>query len=175
MAEIQPLRALHYNTSVVGRLDDVVAPPYDVIDADQRARLIQLSPFNVVAVDLPQGEPDPYESARELFETWQLQGVLVRDREPALWAHTQEYDGPGGNRRRAGGHARRRAGARRRPPPLRDDGGVRGGGGRRGRAPLHPYVPRRARGPRADPVPDPPRGQRPRPVAPGGTRRGAAA
>ena len=98
MAEIQPLRALHYNTSVVGRLDDVVAPPYDVIDADQRARLIQLSPFNVVAVDLPQGEPDPYESARELFETWQLQGVLVRDREPALWAHTQEYDGPGGKR-----------------------------------------------------------------------------
>jgi uncharacterized protein (DUF1015 family) len=98
MAEIQPLRALHYNTSVVGRLDDVVAPPYDVIDADQRAQLVQRSPFNVVAVDLPQGDPDPYESARELFETWQLQGALVRDREPALWAHAQEYDGPGGER-----------------------------------------------------------------------------
>jgi uncharacterized protein (DUF1015 family) len=98
MAEIQPLRALHYNTSVVGRLDDVVAPPYDVIDADERAELVERSPFNVVCVDLPQGEPDPYEVARELFETWQLQGVLVRDREPALWAHTQEYDGPGGRR-----------------------------------------------------------------------------
>src|SRR5438874_361833 len=94
MAEIQPLRALHYNTSVVGPLDDVVAPPYDVIDAEQRARLIGRSPFNVVAVDLPQGEPDPYESARELFDRWQLQGALVRDREPALWAHTQEYNGP---------------------------------------------------------------------------------
>ena len=98
MAEIQPLRALHYNTSVVGRLDDVVAPPYDVIDADQRAQLVQRSPFNVVAVDLPEGEPDPYETARELFETWQLQGALVRDREPALWAHKQEYNGPGGKR-----------------------------------------------------------------------------
>src|SRR2546430_11660394 len=98
MAEIQPLRALHYNTSVVGPLDDVVAPPYDVIDAEQRAQLIARSPFNVVAVDLPQGDPDPYESARELFETWQLQGALVRDREPAVWAHTQEYTGPDGSR-----------------------------------------------------------------------------
>src|SRR4051794_4454750 len=98
MAEIQPLRALHYNTSVVGPLDDVVAPPYDVIDAEQRAQLIARSPFNVVAIDLPHGDRDPYASARELFDTWQLQGALVRDREPALWVHTQEYDGPGGRR-----------------------------------------------------------------------------
>jgi uncharacterized protein (DUF1015 family) len=98
MAEVQPLRALHYDTAVVGRLADVVAPPYDVIDADQRAQLMSRSPFNVVAVDLPQGDPDPYESARELFESWQLQGALVRDREPALWAHTQQYAGPGGGR-----------------------------------------------------------------------------
>jgi uncharacterized protein (DUF1015 family) len=98
MAEIEPLRALHYDTRVVGPLADVVAPPYDVIDAEQRAELIARSPFNVVAIDLPQGEPDPYEQASELFETWQLQGALVRDREPALWAHTQEYTGPGGRR-----------------------------------------------------------------------------
>jgi uncharacterized protein (DUF1015 family) len=96
MADVQPLRALHYETSVVGPLADVVAPPYDVIDARQRAELAARSPFNVVAIDLPQGEPDPYESARQLFETWQLQGVLARDREPALWAHTQEYTGPDG-------------------------------------------------------------------------------
>ena len=42
---------------VVGSLADVVAPPYDVIDASQRAELAARSPFNVVAVDLPQGEP----------------------------------------------------------------------------------------------------------------------
>jgi len=96
MADVQPLRALHYDLSVVGDLADVVAPPYDVIDAKQRSALLARSPFNVVAVDLPQGEPDPYAAARELFESWQLQGALVRDREPALWAHTQDYQGPGG-------------------------------------------------------------------------------
>ena len=98
MAEIQPLRALHYDTSLVGPLADVVAPPYDVIDASQRAQLIARSPFNVVAIDLPLGDPDPYAHARELFESWQLQGALARDREPALWAHTQDYTGPGGQR-----------------------------------------------------------------------------
>jgi uncharacterized protein (DUF1015 family) len=96
MADVQPLRALHYDRSVTGPLADVVAPPYDVIDEDQRAALIARSPFNVVAVDLPRGDPDPYASARDLFESWQLQGALVRDREPAVWAHTQDYSGPDG-------------------------------------------------------------------------------
>jgi uncharacterized protein (DUF1015 family) len=96
MADVQPLRALHYDPAVVGPLADVVAPPYDVIDASQRAALIGRSPFNVVGVDLPEGEPDPYAAARELFESWQLQGALVRDAEPAVWAHTQDYSGPDG-------------------------------------------------------------------------------
>jgi uncharacterized protein (DUF1015 family) len=99
MADVQPLRALHYNPAVAGALQDVVAPPYDVIDASQRADLVARSPYNVVGVDLPQGEPDPYAAARELFESWQLQGALVRDSEPALWAHTQDYSGPDGQRR----------------------------------------------------------------------------
>src|SRR5271170_4413694 len=85
MADVQPLRALHYDPSVAGPLEDVVAPPYDVIDDDQRAALVARSPFNVAAVDLPRGEPDPYAAAGELFESWQLQG-----------AHTQDYTGPDG-------------------------------------------------------------------------------
>jgi uncharacterized protein (DUF1015 family) len=96
MADVQPLRALHYDQSVVGGLADVVAPPYDVIDDDQRAALLARSPFNVVAVDLPRGDPDPYTAAGELFESWQLQGAIVRDSEPAVWAHTQDYSGPDG-------------------------------------------------------------------------------
>jgi uncharacterized protein (DUF1015 family) len=105
MAEIEPLRALHYDLSQVGRLSDVVAPPYDVIDAEQREELLARSPYNVVAVDLPQGSGrgeedrgarDPYISAGDLFDSWQLQGAVVRDGEPAVWAHTQRYVGPDG-------------------------------------------------------------------------------
>ena len=79
----------------------MVAPPYDVIDSEQRAALIERSPFNVVAVDLPEGGSgrDSYTSASELFESWQLQGALTLDREPAVWAHTQDYTGPDGRTR----------------------------------------------------------------------------
>jgi uncharacterized protein (DUF1015 family) len=99
MAEIQPLRALHYDTAVVGSLADVTAPPYDVIDSEQRGALLSRSPHNIVAIDLPEGEPNRYASAASLLETWQLQGALVRDSEPAIWAHAQDYTGPDGRRR----------------------------------------------------------------------------
>ncbi len=99
MADVQPLRALHYDLAQVGALSNVVAPPYDVIDDAQREELLARSPYNVVAVDLPQAEPggaDPYISAGDRFDSWQLQGAVVRDEEPAIWTHTQQYTGPDG-------------------------------------------------------------------------------
>ena len=99
MPEIQPLQALRYDLERTGGLQDVVAPPYDVIDAEQRARLAALSPYNVVAIDLPEGHEDRYERAAALMRDWQAQGVLVRDNEPALWTLEQDYTGPDGRRR----------------------------------------------------------------------------
>ncbi len=96
MAEVQPLRALYYDLDVVESLDAVAAPPYDVIDPAQRARLAARSPYNVVRVDLPEGEPDPYANAAQLLERWQQEGALTRDEEPAVWALTQDYTGPDG-------------------------------------------------------------------------------
>jgi len=96
MADVQPLRALRYDPRVVGGLDVVAAPPYDVIDAPMRAALAARSPFNVVEVDLPSADGgDPYLHAETTFEAWRQQGVVVADRQPALWAMTQEYVVPG--------------------------------------------------------------------------------
>src|ERR687892_1479031 len=100
MADVRGLRALHYNLAAIPSLADVVAPPYDVIDADRRRELVARSPFNVVEIDLPQSRNggDPYERAAETLEEWTLQGILTADREPALWALTQDYEGPDGSR-----------------------------------------------------------------------------
>jgi uncharacterized protein (DUF1015 family) len=98
MADVQPFRALHYDRDRVGGLQPVVAPPYDVIDAEQRAALIAQSPYNVVEIDLPQGD-DPYAHAAEVFQSWRDEGILVRDEEPALWVLEQDYTGPDGKRR----------------------------------------------------------------------------
>jgi uncharacterized protein (DUF1015 family) len=100
MAEVRPLQAVHYNLAAIPSLAEVVAPPYDVIDAERRRELVGRSPFNVVELDLPEAPEgaDPYEHADETLEEWLLQGILAADREPALWALTQEYDAPDGSR-----------------------------------------------------------------------------
>src|SRR4051794_38070616 len=61
-----------------------------------RARLTAKSPFNVVEIDLPEGD-DPYMHARDTLDAWRQQGVLVREREPALWVLEQRYRAPGGS------------------------------------------------------------------------------
>jgi uncharacterized protein (DUF1015 family) len=101
MADVRPLTALHYNLAAVPSLADVVAPPYDVIDASRREQLLARSPFNVVELDLPRSPAggDPYQHAAETLEEWTLQGILAADREPALWAVTQQYSAPDGSRR----------------------------------------------------------------------------
>jgi uncharacterized protein (DUF1015 family) len=100
MADVQPLNALHYDLARVGGLQPVAAPPYDVIDAAQRAELVRRSPYNVVEIDLPSANGgDPYAHAAELMRGWSADGILVRDEAPALWALAQDYTGPDGRPR----------------------------------------------------------------------------
>jgi uncharacterized protein (DUF1015 family) len=105
MADVRPIFATRYDLGVVGGLQKVAAPPYDVIDAGMRAELLARSPYNAVAIDLPKpyGESgpqrtddDPYERAARTMDEWREAGALVADSEPAIWAMTQDYTGPDG-------------------------------------------------------------------------------
>jgi uncharacterized protein (DUF1015 family) len=108
MADVQPFQALHYDLGVVGSLDAVAAPPYDVIDAAGRAALLARSPYNAVAIDLPKpfdpadpaSDPDvdPYEGAARTIESWRADGALVADEQPSIWAMTQDYTAPDGSK-----------------------------------------------------------------------------
>jgi len=107
MAEVLAFKALHYDLGKVGSLDAVAAPPYDVIDAAQRAALLGRSPYNAVAIDLPKpfdpADPDsdpsgdPYAEATARIEQWRSDGALVQDEQPSIWALTQDYVAPDGN------------------------------------------------------------------------------
>jgi uncharacterized protein (DUF1015 family) len=105
MADVQPLKTLRYEPRTAGPFQDVIAPPYDVIDDDLRAELAARSPFNVVEIDLPRHPDggDPYAHAEHVFEGWRQQGVLTRESEPALWALEQDYTGPDGRSLRRSG------------------------------------------------------------------------
>lgn len=72
---------------------DVTAPPYDVIDEEQRAALIERCADNVVRVDLPSGEDglDPYDVAPSLLAAWQADGTLVRDHAPSFYVYRLDF------------------------------------------------------------------------------------
>src|SRR5919107_1784644 len=96
MADVRPLRALHYDLERTGGLELVASPPYDVIDDADRAKLLAGSPYNVVEIDLPRADGDPYEHAARTLARWIFEGVVVRDEQPAIWALEQDYTGPDG-------------------------------------------------------------------------------
>jgi len=107
MASVRPLRALHYDLARTGGLQVVAAPPYDVIDDEDRAALLAGSPYNVVEIDLPRADGDPYSHAAAALAAWREEGIVVRDTAPAIWALEQDYTGPdGGSYRRHGFLAR---------------------------------------------------------------------
>jgi uncharacterized protein (DUF1015 family) len=103
MAEIQPIRALRYDLDRTAGLQDVVAPPYDVIDDALRAALEARSPYNVVRIDLPQGGEDRYDRAAALLEDWRREEAVRLEQTPALWTLSQDYVGPDGQKRTRNG------------------------------------------------------------------------
>ncbi len=102
MATVKTFRGLHYAPHIP--LDDVVAPPYDVLSAAQAADLRARSPYNAVHVDLPvprgaAADEEAYLRAAELFRSWRDEGALVRDDRPGVVVVDQAYTGPDGRER----------------------------------------------------------------------------
>ena len=102
MAEISPFRGIRYRDDVP--LDDVVAPPYDVLSAAQAAGLRARSPYNAAHVDLPvpPGAPaddEAYLRAATMFRTWRDEGVLVREELSGVVVVDQVYAAPDGRQR----------------------------------------------------------------------------
>jgi uncharacterized protein (DUF1015 family) len=92
VAVVKPFRALRYDEAQAGPLPELVAPPYDVISAEQREEYRARNPHNVVHLTLPDSE----EEAGRTFEQWRENGVLAREEEPSFWWLSQDYVGPDG-------------------------------------------------------------------------------
>jgi uncharacterized protein (DUF1015 family) len=101
MARIYPFRAWRYNPSAV-RLDDVVTQPYDKISPSMQQAYYQRSPYNLVRIilglpelfDAERGE-NVYSRAARDFRAWREQGILVREKDPCIFAYAQRFKVPG--------------------------------------------------------------------------------
>ena len=87
---IQPFAALIFNRDRAGRLEELIAPPYDLIDQSRREQLYARSPNNIVRLELNR-EPDPYAAAAATLARWIANGTLQRT-QPAIFLYTQTFE-----------------------------------------------------------------------------------
>jgi uncharacterized protein (DUF1015 family) len=104
MADVKAFRGVRYNPDVVGKLDNVVALPYDRIGSDLQATYYGLSDYNVVRLnkgkefDADTPADNVYTRARVYFDQWLAADVLRRDGKPCFYAYTEEFTTPAGDR-----------------------------------------------------------------------------
>jgi uncharacterized protein (DUF1015 family) len=97
MPHISAFRGIRYDLGHVGSLSNVIAPPYDVIDAKLQQQLYDLHPANVVRLILNKDEPgddehdNRYTRAARLLRLWQREGVLFTEADPALYVYHQVF------------------------------------------------------------------------------------
>ena len=104
MPRFEPFAGVRYDLDRVD-LDDVVAPPYDVIGPDDQVALEARSPYNVVRIDLAREADgrDRYTTAGCLFDEWLAAGILRTDPEPGFYAYRMGYHDAEGNSRQIAG------------------------------------------------------------------------
>ncbi len=108
MADLSPFPGVRYSLSQPESASDVVAPPYDVIDADEHLRLLDRHPHNAIRLELPVATPEDdehenrYTRAAALYRDWLRAGVLAREAEPVLYVYGQRYLVDGQPRERLG-------------------------------------------------------------------------
>lgn len=99
MVQIQPFQGLRYDPArLVSGYEAIVAPPYDVISSEEQQQLHEKSPYNIVRLILGFKKPtddeadNVYSRARDTLESWQNQGILKAENEPAVYAYAQTWE-----------------------------------------------------------------------------------
>lgn len=101
MADVQPFRAFRYNLARVGALEDVIAPPYDVIDPELQRLLHEKHPANVVRLILGHERPTDNENenratrAAGCLREFLADDVLMQDSQRSMTVVHQEFSAAG--------------------------------------------------------------------------------
>ena len=100
MANLTPFRGVLYDPTVIKDIANVVAPPYDIIDANYQKALYARHPNNIIRLELGMDESgdsptkNRYTRAAEFLTAWLKSGALRRDTQPSLYLYMIEYRPP---------------------------------------------------------------------------------
>jgi uncharacterized protein (DUF1015 family) len=93
----EAFRGTRYN-GANAHMDQVIAPPYDVVSSQERDMLAHRSPLNAIRLELPEADlgsgRDRYLAAAELLDSWLERRVLLEDPAPAFYPY--RMTAPGG-------------------------------------------------------------------------------
>jgi uncharacterized protein (DUF1015 family) len=98
----EPFAALRYASSDGSSgLDDLIAPPYDVLSEADIDALEARSEHNIVHVDVPRERDGDgrYAAAAERLRRWVAEGVLVRDQQPSFTLYRMAFSDETGRER----------------------------------------------------------------------------
>ncbi|HET89883.1 MAG TPA: DUF1015 family protein, partial [Chloroflexi bacterium] len=91
MAMIQPFRGVRYNPEKISDLSQVISQPYDRVRHGLQDKYYAQSPYTIVRIikgkeqegdDL---DDNVYTRARDYYQTWVQEGILMREEAPALY------------------------------------------------------------------------------------------
>lgn len=100
LADFRPIQAWRYDPAAVS-MNEVIAPPYDVISPSQQDHLYARSPYNCVRLILNKIEAadtddhqNRYTRARDCYNAWQAKSILVQESAPAYYLYRQIFQDP---------------------------------------------------------------------------------
>ncbi len=97
MAEIRPFRAIRYDPALLDSMEQVIAPPYDVLDTDDQDNLYNLSPYNVIRLEYGKTYHDDdidhnrYSRAAQTLSRWLDEGILHHEKQKLLYLYEQSF------------------------------------------------------------------------------------
>ncbi|NPA48515.1 MAG: DUF1015 domain-containing protein [Thermodesulfobacteria bacterium] len=100
MVEIKPFHGWRYNPKRV-RLEDVLAPPYDVVTPEEQKFYLEKSPYNVFHLELgatretDTSSENRYTRAKKYWDTWRREGILLREEKPAIYLYRLSFSWQG--------------------------------------------------------------------------------
>jgi uncharacterized protein (DUF1015 family) len=90
LVEIRPFKGIRY-TKKAGKLEDLVAQPYDKIDAEMQKEYYAKSDYNYCRLTLPI-EENRYEISKQRLEKWFKEDIFKQDKTPGLYVYYQDFE-----------------------------------------------------------------------------------
>lgn len=97
MVEILPFKGILYNKKKIAKLDEIMAPPYDIISEEMQTSLYNKHPNNFVRLTLntinskDNEKNNRYTRSKELFERWLDQSILIKSEKTAVYPYKISY------------------------------------------------------------------------------------